>query len=173
MNNDHLKHEQPSHSRFQESFFWQYQHFGEAMQIEQGSLLQPTANLKGVELASELIIEEVRKELLPAINLYLTAPTLENMEEVIDGGVDTVYVVMQLFRALGINFDYHWALVHGKNMEKRDLATGLVRKREDGKVLKPEGWTPPEHLPLILMQRNRQEAIKEAAWTPPKTPRDL
>jgi len=30
------------------------------------------------------------------------------------------------------------------NFAKIDPATGRVNKREDGKVLKPEGWTPPE-----------------------------
>jgi predicted HAD superfamily Cof-like phosphohydrolase len=29
------------------------------------------------------------------------------------------------------------------NFAKIDPATGKVRKREDGKVLKPEGWQPP------------------------------
>ena len=30
------------------------------------------------------------------------------------------------------------------NFNKIDKETGKVRKREDGKVLKPIGWTPPE-----------------------------
>jgi hypothetical protein len=30
------------------------------------------------------------------------------------------------------------------NFAKIDKETGKVRKREDGKVLKPQGWTPPE-----------------------------
>jgi hypothetical protein len=30
------------------------------------------------------------------------------------------------------------------NFAKIDKQTGRVRKREDGKVLKPAGWTPPE-----------------------------
>jgi predicted HAD superfamily Cof-like phosphohydrolase len=29
-------------------------------------------------------------------------------------------------------------------MAKVDPATGKVIKRADGKVLKPEGWTPPD-----------------------------
>jgi hypothetical protein len=32
----------------------------------------------------------------------------------------------------------------GTNFAKIDRVTGKVRKREDGKVLKPVGWTPPE-----------------------------
>jgi hypothetical protein len=30
------------------------------------------------------------------------------------------------------------------NFAKIDAVTGKVRKREDGKVLKPEGWQAPE-----------------------------
>ena len=30
------------------------------------------------------------------------------------------------------------------NFAKIDKETGKVRKREDGKVLKPLGWKPPE-----------------------------
>jgi hypothetical protein len=30
------------------------------------------------------------------------------------------------------------------NLAKIDKETGKVRKREDGKVLKPLGWKPPE-----------------------------
>ena len=30
------------------------------------------------------------------------------------------------------------------NFAKNDKKTGKVIKREDGKVLKPDGWTPPD-----------------------------
>jgi uncharacterized membrane protein len=35
------------------------------------------------------------------------------------------------------------------NFAKIDHATGKVRKREDGKVLKPVGWTAPVLAPFI------------------------
>jgi hypothetical protein len=35
------------------------------------------------------------------------------------------------------------------NESKIDLDTGKVRKREDGKVLKPEGWKPPNLTPFL------------------------
>jgi len=35
-----------------------------------------------------------------------------------------------------------FAEVHRSNMAK--LVDGKVIRREDGKVLKPEGWTPPD-----------------------------
>jgi hypothetical protein len=35
------------------------------------------------------------------------------------------------------------------NFAKVDHETGKVRKREDGKVLKPVGWVPPELSPFL------------------------
>jgi hypothetical protein len=37
-----------------------------------------------------------------------------------------------------------WKEVMGTNFAKVDKETGKVRKREDGKVLKPVGWRSPE-----------------------------
>lgn len=42
-----------------------------------------------------------------------------------------------------------WKLIQAANMAKVDPATGKVRKREDGKILKPEGWTPPNIAGLL------------------------
>ena len=35
-------------------------------------------------------------------------------------------------------------LIEAGRIAKIDSSTGKVNKREDGKVLKPEGWKPPE-----------------------------
>jgi predicted HAD superfamily Cof-like phosphohydrolase len=37
-----------------------------------------------------------------------------------------------------------WKEVMDTNFAKIDPDTGKVRKREDGKVLKPDGWRPPD-----------------------------
>lgn len=44
----------------------------------------------------------------------------------------------------GWDFDGAFNEVARTNMLKVDPETGKVRKREDGKVLKPEGWAPPD-----------------------------
>jgi predicted HAD superfamily Cof-like phosphohydrolase len=43
----------------------------------------------------------------------------------------------------GYKVDAAWNEVSRSNLAKINLATGKVEKREDGKVLKPAGWTPP------------------------------
>ena len=35
------------------------------------------------------------------------------------------------------------------NFAKIDKETGMVRKREDGKILKPTGWTAPNLTPFV------------------------
>ena len=37
-----------------------------------------------------------------------------------------------------------WQEVVKTNMAKVDPETGKVRRRTDGKILKPEGWKPPD-----------------------------
>jgi predicted HAD superfamily Cof-like phosphohydrolase len=36
-----------------------------------------------------------------------------------------------------------WEEVKRSNLDKIDYETGKVIRRADGKILKPEGWTPP------------------------------
>jgi predicted HAD superfamily Cof-like phosphohydrolase len=50
-----------------------------------------------------------------------------------------------------MNGEAAWNEVMRTNFAKIDPETGKVRKREDGKVLKPEGWTPPDLAPFTSM----------------------
>ena len=43
-----------------------------------------------------------------------------------------------------MNGEGAWKEVMDTNFAKIDKETGKVRKREDGKVLKPEGWKEPK-----------------------------
>ena len=43
-----------------------------------------------------------------------------------------------------MNLSSVFTMVHAANMAKRDANTGKFIKREsDGKIIKPEGWQPP------------------------------
>ena len=50
---------------------------------------------------------------------------------------------------MGADTEGAWKEVMRTNFAKIDKETGKVRKREDGKVLKPVGWTPPELAPYL------------------------
>lgn len=87
-------------------------------------------------LRIDLLHEEFR-EVVQAIGA-------EDIEEIADGLADLIYVCVGTALEFGIPLDRVWAEVQRANMAKADPATGKVRKREDGKVLKPEGWIPPD-----------------------------
>ena len=64
--------------------------------------------------------------------------------EQLDALVDILVVTMGAIRAGGFDGEGAWEEVMRTNFAKIDPDTGKVRKREDGKVLKPEGWKEPE-----------------------------
>jgi len=45
---------------------------------------------------------------------------------------------------MGADAEGAWKEVMSTNFNKIDKETGKVRKREDGKVLKPLGWVAPD-----------------------------
>mgnify|MGYP003340672012 CR=1 FL=1 len=69
---------------------------------------------------------------------------MENDNEAqLDGCMDLIWVVLGFCYMKGYDVDGAWKEVARSNLSKINSVTGKVIKREDGKVLKPEGWTPP------------------------------
>jgi len=64
--------------------------------------------------------------------------------EQLDALVDILVVTMGAIRAAGWDGEAAWKEVMNTNFAKINPETGKVIKREDGKVLKPEGWKAPE-----------------------------
>jgi len=64
--------------------------------------------------------------------------------EQLDALIDILVVTLGAVRAGGFDGEGAWEEVMRTNFAKIDPETGKVRKREDGKVLKPLGWQPPE-----------------------------
>ena len=88
------------------------------------------------------LIEEEYEELSVAV-------AENDRVEQLDALVDILVVTMGAIRAGGFNGEGAWKEVMDTNFAKIDPETGKVRKREDGKVLKPEGWKAPELTPFI------------------------
>jgi len=88
------------------------------------------------------LIEEEWKELNVAI---------DNVDkvEVADALVDILVVTIGALHSMGADAEGAWKEVMRTNFAKIDSETGKVRKREDGKVLKPLGWTPPDLKPFV------------------------
>ena len=64
--------------------------------------------------------------------------------EQLDALIDILVVTIGAIHSGGFDAEGAWKEVMRTNFAKIDKETGKVRKREDGKVLKPLGWTPPE-----------------------------
>ena len=69
--------------------------------------------------------------------------------EQLDALIDILVVTAGAIRAGGFNGEGAWKEVMDTNFAKVDPETGKVRKREDGKVLKPSNWVPPNLAPFV------------------------
>jgi len=93
-------------------------------------------NQEQFNLYVNLIDEEYNDELKTAI---------ANCDpvEIVDALTDILVVTIGALHSMGADPEGAWKEVMKTNFAKIDKDTGKVRKREDGKVLKPLGWTPP------------------------------
>jgi predicted HAD superfamily Cof-like phosphohydrolase len=69
--------------------------------------------------------------------------------EQLDALIDILVVTIGAIHSGGFDAEGAWKEVMRTNFAKIDHDTGKVRKREDGKVLKPVGWTAPDLEPFI------------------------
>jgi predicted HAD superfamily Cof-like phosphohydrolase len=69
--------------------------------------------------------------------------------ETLDALIDILVVTIGAIHSMGSDAEGAWKEVMMTNFAKIDHDTGKVRKREDGKVLKPQGWVSPDLKPFI------------------------
>ena len=95
-------------------------------------------------LSPEDMIEMRIKLLREEVEEYAEAARAGDMVEVLDALADFGYILAGTIINHGMQHIYDDAFneVHRSNMAK--LVDGKVIRREDGKVLKPEGWQPPQ-----------------------------
>ncbi len=89
-----------------------------------------------IELRIKLLTEEVQE--------YAEAARSGDLVEVLDALADIAYILAGTIINHGMQevYDEAFTEVHRSNMAK--LVNGKVIRREDGKVMKPEGWQPPQ-----------------------------
>lgn len=93
------------------------------------------------DLYHKLIKEEVAE--------LQTAIDNNDKVEQLDALIDILVVTIGAIHSMGADADGAWKEVMRTNFAKIDKDTGKVRKREDGKVLKPLGWTAPDLTPFV------------------------
>ena len=93
-------------------------------------------NTKQAELYKNLITEEY--------NEFQEAIKNNDEVEIIDACFDMMWVIIGYMKSRGMDIDEIWDEGKRSNLAKINKITGTVLKREDGKVMKPDGWTPPD-----------------------------
>ena len=78
----------------------------------------------------------------------LNASMADDLSGIIDALVDIVYVAKGTAVLLGLSWSEHFTEVHRANLEK---IPGINDKRPGLKndLIKPNGWTPPDHWSII------------------------
>ena len=69
--------------------------------------------------------------------------------EMLDAMIDILVVTIGAIHSMGADAEGAWKEVMSTNFNKIDKQSGRVRKREDGKVLKPVGWVAPNLAPFV------------------------
>jgi predicted HAD superfamily Cof-like phosphohydrolase len=88
------------------------------------------------------LIEEETKEFFEAV-------AIKDKKEQLKELMDIIVVTVGAIHSMGADAEGAWKEVMRSNFAKVDKETGKVRKREDGKVLKPLGWTAPDITPYL------------------------
>jgi predicted HAD superfamily Cof-like phosphohydrolase len=84
----------------------------------------------------KVLIDEEYDEFIKAWN--------ENDDvEKIDACFDMMWVIVGYMKSRGWDCEGIWDEGAKSNLSKIDPVTGSVRRRDDGKILKPDGWQPP------------------------------
>jgi len=87
------------------------------------------------EMYYTLIKEEVAE--------LMVSHQLDDRVEQLDALIDILVVTIGALHSMGCYPEDAWNEVMRTNFAKVDPVTGRVTRREDGKILKPDGWEPP------------------------------
>jgi len=92
---------------------------------------------------TSLELEELRRRLMDEeVQEYRDAELADDLVSVADALCDIIYIALGTAVSYGIPLDNVFDEVHSSNMKK--LWSDGPHHREDGKVLKPDGWKPPD-----------------------------
>jgi len=91
-----------------------------------------------------------RRFKLEELHETLTAHQEGDLEGVLDGIVDLIYVALGDAYLMGLDVDEAFARVHRANMRKVRATDALQSRRGSvSDVVKPPGWVPPSLLDLV------------------------
>jgi predicted HAD superfamily Cof-like phosphohydrolase len=100
----------------------------------------PSSPQKTVSAQAELYKKLIKEE----YEEFWEAEAVSDDVEEIDACFDMMWVIVGYMKSRGWDCENIWDEGAKSNLSKIDPVTGLVKRREDGKILKPEGWKPPD-----------------------------
>jgi len=93
------------------------------------------------DLYKKLIKEETEE--------FWEAVSASDDAEQLDACFDMIWVIVGYMHLRGWNCNAAWDEGAKSNLSKIDKKTCRVLRREDGKILKPEGWQPPDFTKFV------------------------
>jgi predicted HAD superfamily Cof-like phosphohydrolase len=100
----------------------------------------PSSPQKTVSAQAELYKKLIKEE----YEEFWEAEAVSDDVEEIDACFDMMWVIVGYMKSRGWDCEGIWDEGAKSNLSKIDPVTGRVKRREDGKILKPEGWKPPD-----------------------------
>lgn len=93
-------------------------------------------SIENINLYRNLIVEEFWE--------FQDADKKNDDVERLDACMDMIWVILGYCHMKGWDVKGAWEEVSKTNLSKIDAVTGKVKRRDDGKILKPEGWQEPD-----------------------------
>ena len=118
---------------------------------------------KLISLYHDLVREEVGEleEAMAAFNASETeVEETQAKADALDAICDSIWVLIGLAKTMDLPLEAGWDAVASTNLKKIDPVLGTVRRDENGKIMKPDRWVPPDMVRLIK-EHNEQRKINE------------
>ena len=93
-----------------------------------------------VESPQALLYKNLIKE---EFKEFIEADEANDDTERLDACFDMMWVIIGYMKSRGWDCERSWDEGAKSNLSKIDPETGYVRRRDDGKILKPDDWQPP------------------------------
>ena len=91
------------------------------------------------------LIQEETGELAAAV-------AAQNNVDTLDALIDILVVTIGAIHSMGADAEGAWKEVMRTNFAKVQTPEGKPLRREDGKILKPANWVPPDLVPFLQKQ---------------------
>ena len=94
---------------------------------------------------SDLYMKLIQEEYTEVMD----AEAVSDDAEICDACFDLMWVIVGYMKSRGWDCENIWDEGAKSNLSKIDPVTLKVKKREDGKILKPDGWKPPDFAKFV------------------------